>query len=277
MTNTVFYSWQNDLPNPTNRTFIENAIKAAIKEIEDVPGNDVDLMSALRDNELKFDKDTQGVSGSPPIVDVIFDKITACAIFVPDLTFIGKSEKGRLISNPNVLVEYGWALSTVSHRPIVPIMNAHYGEPTAETLPFNMRHLRHPFAYQLKPKATAEEKSAAKKALVGYLVKQFRAVLESGLLDEGDGKTPKTPTEKIDQLKAYLSNDQDRINLHDLVHDEAERTYAAIDKDDLLAIPNDNDLAEFRRRARVFETETVTLRGMLATGCFWGRPEQARI
>jgi hypothetical protein len=38
-------------------------------------------------------------------VDTIFRKIDGTAIFVPDLTFVGKRADGRPTPNPNVLIE----------------------------------------------------------------------------------------------------------------------------------------------------------------------------
>lgn len=46
MKRTVFYSWQSDLPNATNRSFIENALREAAKEISQeikVEFNSVDM------------------------------------------------------------------------------------------------------------------------------------------------------------------------------------------------------------------------------------------
>lgn len=140
MAKTVFYSWQSDCPNSTNRTFIEDALEKAIKEVS----SDIEVLKAERDGPLELDKDTQGVPGIPPITDVIFQKISGAAVFVPDLTLVGKTEKNRLIPNPNVLIEYGWALCALGHSRMVPIMNTAFGKATAENLPFNMRHLRCP-------------------------------------------------------------------------------------------------------------------------------------
>jgi hypothetical protein len=52
MNRCVFYSLQSDSPNSINRTFIENAIKEAIKSINE----EVDFQEAVR-----FDKDTKDV------------------------------------------------------------------------------------------------------------------------------------------------------------------------------------------------------------------------
>jgi hypothetical protein len=60
---TIFYSWQSDIPNKINRTFIENALKDAIK----IVGREGEVQAALR-----MDRDTQDVPGMPAIVETIF-------------------------------------------------------------------------------------------------------------------------------------------------------------------------------------------------------------
>ena len=110
---TIFYSWQTDSPPATNRNFIEGALKKAIKKLQ----ADVELVNSIRDQSLALDKDTKDVPGTPPIVQTIFGKIDECAAFVPDLTFVGKTPKGRLLPNSNVLIEYGWALKSSGLTP----------------------------------------------------------------------------------------------------------------------------------------------------------------
>lgn len=73
-----------------------------------------------------------GVSGSPPIFATILEKIDRAAIYVPDFTFVGKNLGGEPIPNPNVLIEYGWALKSLGYKRIVAVMNQAYGAPTRE-------------------------------------------------------------------------------------------------------------------------------------------------
>jgi hypothetical protein len=173
---TIFYSWQSDLPNNTNRGFIEKALRGAIKRV----GEDMDVEKAPRDNEIRLDKDTDGIPGSPPIADVIFKKIDNCDVFVPDVTFVCNSEFGRPIPNPNVLVEYGWALKTVKHERIISVINTFYGEPTQESLPFHMRHLRHPIKYRLHDGADSEERERVKETLEKDLTRSLKLILGLG-------------------------------------------------------------------------------------------------
>jgi len=179
MSLTIFYSWQSDTPKAVNRNFIEDALEKAIKKLHAT----LTVEEALRDEKLELDKDTKGVPGIPPIADVIFDKISQCAIFVPDITFVGRTEDGRRISNPNVLIEYGWALKVVTHSRMIPVMNTFYGEPNAETLPFDMRHLRHPITYRLDENAAPEEKAQTKEQLTSDLIEAIRLILKSGVIN----------------------------------------------------------------------------------------------
>ena len=170
---TIFYSWQSDKPNAMNRGFIEDALNKAIKKI----GTDITIQEALRDGNVILDKDTQGVSGSPPSADVILEKISNCGIFVPDVTFVSTSEGGRKIPNPNVLIEYGWALKEVTLTRIIMVMNTAFGGP--EYLPFDMKHLRHPITYYLEENTPQKSRVDTKNRLVKSLVDAIKTVIES--------------------------------------------------------------------------------------------------
>jgi hypothetical protein len=69
----IFYSWQSDLPNSTNRSFIEKALERAAKSIQ-------------RDDSIEvepvIDRDTRNIPGSPDIAVTIFKKIDKSDIFV---------------------------------------------------------------------------------------------------------------------------------------------------------------------------------------------------
>jgi len=56
----VFYSWQSDLPNRTNRSFIQQALENVTKAIRADGSIDV---------EPVVDRDTQGVAGSPDMLE----------------------------------------------------------------------------------------------------------------------------------------------------------------------------------------------------------------
>jgi hypothetical protein len=177
---TVFYSWQSDSPADLNRSFIEMALQEALKRLP----ADATLENALRDATVELDKDTQGVPGSPPVVDTILRKIEGCAAFVADLSFVGESKEGftnasgkpRQFPNPNVLIEYGYAVRCHSHEKVVGIMNTAYGKPDPESVPFDLRHTVWPRTYELA-ESTAVDKKEQFEKLVESLVEAIGLIL----------------------------------------------------------------------------------------------------
>jgi hypothetical protein len=184
MPNTIFFSWQVDTDPKTGRNLIERALERAVGSI----GDDTSVDEAVRD--LAVDRDTRGVAGTPPIVETIFRKIDAAAAFVPDLTFVGKRRDDRPSPNPNVLIEYGWALKSLGHLRIVPMMNTHYGEPTPTDMPFDMRHLRNPIQYNCPPDTDEATVKRVKAKLARQIETAIRAVLGS---DEYRASLPQPP------------------------------------------------------------------------------------
>ena len=81
MKRVIFYSWQSDLDAPIARTFIENALNAASRKIEQ---DDVLLVEPV------IERDTAGLAGSPDIADAIFAKIARCDVYVSDVSSIGR-------------------------------------------------------------------------------------------------------------------------------------------------------------------------------------------
>ena len=173
MTLTIFFSWQADRPTKEGRNLIERALEAAVGRIS----QDATVEEATR--ELSIDRDTRGVPGSPPIVETIFKKIDRAAIFVPDLTFVAQRHDGRPSPNPNVLIEYGWALKTLGHSRILPVMNIAYGAPTSGNMPFDLAHLRHPITYACPEGASDDDRKAARIALAKDLENGIRTYVQS--------------------------------------------------------------------------------------------------
>lgn len=106
---TVFYSWQSDSPNGTNRTLIENALKDAAKEIAGDESINI---------EPVIDRDVQGTAGAVDIAATIFAKIAKADVFVADVSLVLNGKK-RSSPNPNVLIELGYALRALGHERIV--------------------------------------------------------------------------------------------------------------------------------------------------------------
>jgi hypothetical protein len=120
----VFYSWQSDLPNSTNRGFVEKALEKAIKLV-------------ATDETIVIDRDTAGVGGSPDISTTIFDKIVKANVFVADVSIINKGSKFRPTPNPNVLLELGYAIKALTLSNIISVVDVKYGSP--EKLPFDLK------------------------------------------------------------------------------------------------------------------------------------------
>jgi hypothetical protein len=173
MATTIFFSWQLDRNGRAGKDLIQESLELATNQIS----ADTTVEPAIRD--ITVDHDTKGVSGTPPIVETIFHKIDQAAVFVPDLTFVGKRVDGRPTPNPNVLIEYGWALNSLKHSRIVPVMNIAHGEPSAEAMPFDMRHLRNPTTYVCADNVGDDGRTKIVAALAEELEIQIRMVLDS--------------------------------------------------------------------------------------------------
>ena len=129
---TVFFSWQSDLPNNKNRTFIEECLIKATKELK----KDIDYHL-----DLNIDRDTLSKLGTPDITESIFDKIDKSSFFVADVSIINsKSRKYRKTPNPNVLTELGYAAKKLGWERIICVLNTEYGKVT--DLPFDIRNRR---------------------------------------------------------------------------------------------------------------------------------------
>jgi hypothetical protein len=116
--NAVFFSWQSDRPGVVCRTLIERALEFAIERMR----ADYEVDAAIRE-DLKLDRDTKNEPGSPAVFDTILKKIEAATVVVSDLTFVGKRDDGRPLPNPNVLIEYGYALKKPGAARIFAVMN----------------------------------------------------------------------------------------------------------------------------------------------------------
>jgi hypothetical protein len=196
MGRTVFFSWQSDRSTQKGRNLIESALESAVSRIAE----DTEVDPAVRD--LAVDKDTKGVSGSPPIFDTILKKIKEAAVFVPDLTFVGNRVDGDPTPNPNVLIEYGWALKCLGHHRIVAVMNEAYGKPAS--LPFDLAHHRFPITYNVPDDASDSLRREQRKKLSETLEAALRAVFES---PENRESLPKEPEQQsFKQKEPMLGN-----------------------------------------------------------------------
>lgn len=161
----IFYSWQSDLPNATNRGFIGKALEQAANSIH-------------RDETIKIepviDRDTKDIPGSPDIANTIFEKIEKAHIFICDVSIINRGSEDRPTPNPNVLIELGYAIKLLGTSRIIMTINNAYGQ--AELLPFDLR-MRRVIQYNMpkSEKDRARERNILRRKLETALRTVFEA------------------------------------------------------------------------------------------------------
>lgn len=130
---TIFYSWQSDLPNNKTRGFIQSCIDAAIRFLKNTVC-------------VEAKRDTKGVLGTPDIVQTIFSRIDECDLFIADVSTVGMyvpetdSERIKLIPNPNVMLELGYAAKSLTWDNVICLRNTDFG--AKGELPFDLEHRR---------------------------------------------------------------------------------------------------------------------------------------
>lgn len=165
----IFWSWQSDTHQPTGRYFMRDVLNQLAAELNGFdaideaqrPGpledDDGDADQVDHDDEQVFvDHDMKGIAGHAPIADTILKKIEAAAVFVADLTPIAMTKGGKLVPNPNVMIELGYALRALNHQRLVLIANQ-AEKAKLDKLPFDLKHWSAPVMYKL-PSDAGEER-----------------------------------------------------------------------------------------------------------------------
>lgn len=186
MPNFIFYSWQSDLPNATNRGLIERALEQAAKAIRSDPELIVDPV---------IDRDTADVPGAPDIGATILDKIDRSSVFVADVSIINRNSRFRSSPNPNVLIELGYTLKALGGHRVVLVANTYFGPP--DELPFDLRQKR-VITYHSAPSDTSRKDGRGQLAL--ELERAIRSILAMHDLRRGH--------ETLDPASFRLDQDQ---------------------------------------------------------------------
>src|SRR5438128_580679 len=110
----IFYSWQSDSDPKCNWEFIRAALDVAVAEIREKEGFDIPVV----------DSGMERVAGTPEVATIMFEKIGAAAIFVGDVSVVGKIEqhgkrKPKSTSNPNVLMEMVYAAAKIGWQRVI--------------------------------------------------------------------------------------------------------------------------------------------------------------
>lgn len=159
---TIFYSLQCDSDKKFNRNFIENCLSNAINRINKVI-----------DYTLILDKNTIGESGSPDIVNVILNKIDMAIGFVADITPI-VCLKEKYLSNSNVMLELGYALSSLSDERVILICNT--SKCRLNDLPFDLG-LKRIVSYEYDEESDANKAKNQKEKLENTLYEAIQAII----------------------------------------------------------------------------------------------------
>lgn len=185
----IFYSWQSDSNPASNKNFIRKALSKVAGKIE-------------KNNlyTIKNDEATRDVPGSPPIPLTIMEKINVADIFIADVTTIGKSYNGkRMLPNPNVVFEFGYAVATLGWGRIVLLFNE--SSEKLEDLPFDYDRNR---VTRYTASISPSEKEMAD--LIGHLETAVRTIIEHN---------PKRPL--VNQSPEQIKRSTDIENLRWLI------------------------------------------------------------
>jgi hypothetical protein len=152
----IFYSWQDDIDNKSNRYFIKDCLDISIGKMNKAMA----LEEADRLN-IKLDHDTKDIPGIPEIANTILQKISISDIFIADLTFVSEyknyKQVTKKISNQNVIFELGFAFNILGPQKIICVFNTAFGEP--KDLLFDLQHRRWPITYELLKTNSIKRKS----------------------------------------------------------------------------------------------------------------------
>jgi hypothetical protein len=221
----IFWSWQSDTPGKTGRHLIRESLRAAIDALKKSDSVEEPIERESK-NGLHLDHDRAGVSGSPDLARLIFEKIEASTVFVADVTPVsvvqsGESDGGSAVRkrnmNPNVAIELGYALKAVSDRNVLMVLNTHYGD--RSYLPFDLAHKAGPIQFELAPDANKEARDAVFAQLTGDFVTALRPFVQGQTGHRSTSKFPKTPTTisdavyfQVGDVLAEFGDDSDRTS-----------------------------------------------------------------
>ena len=176
---TVFFSWNShNSENSKLKKFVEDAVRKA---------------------GLDYDESTRNVSGSPPIVTTILEKIEKTTVFVADLTevkLLDKKDGGKeIIPNSNVMLELGYAIAKIGYSRIITITTTE-----KDKLPFDVSWCRYSRIHLNK---TGKHRDLHVKDVSGWIKKCFKHYEESiGITDDNVPENDHLVKEILDRYYA---------------------------------------------------------------------------
>lgn len=245
---TVFFSWQSDVPE--NSDILRSFIKDSIKNLE-----------TTQNVNVLYDEASRSVVGSQKVEEVILEKISACDVFIADITPItrieteeGEKKRTKLLPNPNVAFELGYAMHCLPLEQVLIVLPT--GIPHGK-LPFDFNHNRLiEFDEQTNPLDEEIEKSLAfcmktRTSLVDVIVanpedkilrpqyKQTKFI--AGRHKHNEIGSPFATIKQIQETMSQVATPFRQVNIAkaQVIRKEINHSYSPIH----LVIQNNNDVA----------------------------------
>lgn len=200
----IFYSWQSDLTYKYNRNFIEDCLKATIRKFHKNFNLSYNMAPRL-------DQDVRGVSGTPDLASTIFSKIRNSDAYIGDLSYAYSSET-RKFPNPNVMIELGFALSSLGDAKIINVMNTYFGTP--DDLPFDLKHKKWPIQYKYGKDTTPEEKAKERLNLIEALYQALMPLLLDKINSENEDIYSISSTPSTANILTHILNSSSDLDWH---------------------------------------------------------------
>jgi len=227
---TIFYSWQSDLPNNTNWTFIEDCIVLSTKELKKNKPISINI---------SIDRATREDTGSPDITESIFSKISNSSVFIADISIVNNSDKTiRKTPNPNVLIELGYAARTLGWEKIICVYNTDFG--SFDDLPFDLRN-RRIMTYSLKDKVKSDIKKALSNQIKKSIIEmQSKGILTDKILDFLKKEIDQEILALLSHLLRFINKQGESINFFDEI-----TAFLNYQKKDIIEILKDKQVIGF--------------------------------
>jgi hypothetical protein len=263
---TIFYSWQSDLPNNTNRGFIERALHKAVESIK---------AEAEMVIEPCVDRDVQGETGAPDIAQTIFRKIDECRIFVADVSIINSTTTtDRKTPNPNVMLELGYAANRLTWDYVVCVYNTAFG--SVKDLPFDLlTKLMCVYSVTEEQVGKAEERDRLTSKLKAFLLPMLQRITQKVV--EDTAPKPLTPETASAMVKEYLAHDRHRISLSELVMTQGNELAQKIVGPEFPAQTPSLNLEYLKQRCQRYEEISQITLAIITTGCFYGTEDHHKL
>ena len=121
----LFYSWQTD--KQETKKIIREALDKAIAKLK------------VKGIDIYVDQDTRDRIGTSSIDAEVLKKIEACDIFLADISPVTTIGNSKLVPNPNVIFEYGYAKAKIGMKRCILLASLAEGQKIAD-MPFDINH-----------------------------------------------------------------------------------------------------------------------------------------